>query len=129
MTTTAERAQARSDTPSTYPTGVAPDALQSAPTALRAAHRARWGVRGLVGRRTLLGRAPQPDMRQPSRVGAREGRQGSTPPLNLLGSRHGVGALNRARRQTVPLTVWHIRQQHPTTGADYTSALVTGGAR
>lgn len=29
----------------------------------------------------------------------------------------------------MPLVVWHIRQQHPTTGADDTSALVTGGAR
>ena len=41
MTTTTERAQTRSDTPDVYPTGVAPDALQSASTALRAAHRAR----------------------------------------------------------------------------------------
>ena len=29
----------------------------------------------------------------------------------------------------MPLTVWHIRQLLPTTGTDYTSLLVTGGAR
>lgn len=62
MTTTAERAQARSDTPSTYPTGVAPDALQSAPTALRAAHRAHLCARGRAVGCTLPRRAPQPDI-------------------------------------------------------------------
>lgn len=29
----------------------------------------------------------------------------------------------------MPLTVWHIRQQLPTTGPGYTPAQVTGGAR
>lgn len=29
----------------------------------------------------------------------------------------------------MPLTVWHTRQQPHTTGADYTPAQVTGGAR
>jgi len=42
----------------------------------------------------------------------------------------GWGApINERKVQTVQLTVWHIRQPLPTTGADYTSALVTGGGQ
>jgi len=29
----------------------------------------------------------------------------------------------------MPLTVWHTRQQRPTTGPGYTPALVTGGGQ
>ena len=54
-------------------------------------------VRGRTDGRTLPSRTPQPEMTQPPRVGARGGWKGLTPPPNLLGSRHGVGALNRAR--------------------------------
>ena len=32
-------------------------------------------------------------------------------------------------RRLLMQPVWHIRQQLPTTGTDYTSALVTGGGQ
>lgn len=40
-----------------------------------------------------------------------------------------VAPTNERKVQTVQLTVWHTTKQLPTTGADYTSALVTGGGQ
>lgn len=59
MTTTAERAQAHSDTPNAYPAGVAPTAFQSAAMALRAAYRAHLCAHGHASGCTLPRRAPQ----------------------------------------------------------------------